>query len=109
MITGAESVWDGRILTRRLRSGRNGSDACEAGDRTAGSSPALRRFGMTRASNDFRLLMISNLKEWFMCPACVASAGVVVGSVVSTGGLSALVLKVLRKKKGEKSDSKEKE
>jgi hypothetical protein len=64
---------------------------------------------MTRASNDFRLLMISNLKEWFMCPACVASAGVVVGSVVSTGGLSALVLKVLRKKKGSKSDSKEKE
>lgn len=43
-----------------------------------------------------------------MCPACVASAGVVVGSVVSTGGLSALVLKVLRKK-SEKSDSKEKE
>ena len=44
-----------------------------------------------------------------MCPACVASAGVVVGSVVSTGGLSALVLKVLRKKKNEKHDSKEKE
>ena len=44
-----------------------------------------------------------------MCPACVASAGVVVGGVFSTGGLSALVLKVLRKKKGEKSDSKEKE
>ena len=44
-----------------------------------------------------------------MCPACVASAGVVVGSVVSTGGLSALVLKVLRKKKDEKSDFKEKE
>lgn len=44
-----------------------------------------------------------------MCPACVASAGVLVGSVVSTGGLSALVLKVLRKKKGEKSDLKEKE
>ena len=44
-----------------------------------------------------------------MCPACVASAGVVVGSVVSTGGLSALVLKVLRKKKGEKINSKEKE
>ena len=44
-----------------------------------------------------------------MCPACVASAGVVVGGVVSTGGLSALVLKVLGKKKGEKSTSKEKE
>ena len=44
-----------------------------------------------------------------MCPACVASAGVLVSSVVSTGGLTALVLKVLRKKKGEKSNSKEKE
>ena len=45
----------------------------------------------------------------FMCPACIASATVVVGSVVSSGGLTALVVKVLRKKKGEKSDSKEKE
>jgi len=44
-----------------------------------------------------------------MCPACIASAGVVVGSAVSTGGLTALVLRVLRKKKVEKSDSKEKE
>jgi hypothetical protein len=41
-----------------------------------------------------------------MCPACVASAGLVVGSVVSTGGLTAVVLKVLGKKKGEKSNSK---
>ena len=44
-----------------------------------------------------------------MCPACVASAGVVVGSVVSTGGLTALVVKILRKKKSEKSDLKDKE
>ncbi len=44
-----------------------------------------------------------------MCPACVASAGLVVGSVVSTGGLTAVVLKVLGKKKGEKSNSKGKE
>lgn len=44
-----------------------------------------------------------------MCPACIASAGMVVGSVVSTGGVTALVMKVLRKKKTEKSDSKEKE
>jgi hypothetical protein len=51
----------------------------------------------------------SDLKEKSMCPACIASAGVVVGSAVSTGGLSALVVRVLRKKKGEKSDSKEKE
>ena len=44
-----------------------------------------------------------------MCPACVASAGVVVGSVLSTGGLTALVARVLRKKKAEKSNSKQKE
>ena len=44
-----------------------------------------------------------------MCPACIASAGIVVGSVVSTGGVTALVMRVLRKKKGNKSDSKEKE
>lgn len=44
-----------------------------------------------------------------MCPACLASAGVVVGSVVSTGGVTALVVKILGKKKGEKHDSKTKE
>jgi len=44
-----------------------------------------------------------------MCPACVANAGVVVGSVFSTGGLTALVVKVLRKKKGEKRELKDKE
>ena len=31
------------------------------------------------------------------------------GSAVSTGGLTALVVKVLRKKKGENNDSKQKE
>ena len=44
-----------------------------------------------------------------MCPSCMASAGLVVGGVVSSGGVTALLVKVLRKKKGEKSDSKEKE
>jgi hypothetical protein len=44
-----------------------------------------------------------------MCPACIASAGVVVGSVFSTGGVTALVVKILGKKKGEKSDPKTKE
>ena len=44
-----------------------------------------------------------------MCPVCMVSAGVVVGSAVSTGGLTALLVKVLRKKKGGKNDSKEKE
>jgi len=41
-----------------------------------------------------------------MCPVCMASAGLVAGSVVSTGGLTALVVRVLSKKKGEKNDSK---
>jgi hypothetical protein len=44
-----------------------------------------------------------------MCPACVASAGVVLGSAVSAGGLTALIARVFRKKKSEKSDSKGKE
>jgi hypothetical protein len=44
-----------------------------------------------------------------MCPACIASAGVVVGSAVSTGGLTALVMKVLRKKKSGKSESQNQE
>jgi len=33
-----------------------------------------------------------------MCPLCVASAGVVMGSVVSGGGLTALAVKLLRQK-----------
>jgi hypothetical protein len=44
-----------------------------------------------------------------MCPACVAAAGLVVIGVVSTGGVTALAVKVLRKKKGEQSELKEKE
>jgi len=44
-----------------------------------------------------------------MCPACIASAGIAVGSVVSTGGVTALVMKVLKKIKSNKNDSKEKE
>jgi hypothetical protein len=44
-----------------------------------------------------------------MCPACIASAGILAGSVVSTSGVTALVMKVLRKKKGERSNSKDKE
>lgn len=44
-----------------------------------------------------------------MCPACVASAGLVIGGVISSGGVTALVVKVLRKKKTEKTDSKNKE
>jgi len=34
-----------------------------------------------------------------MCPACMASAALVAGSVVSTGGLTALAVKVFRPKK----------
>ena len=44
-----------------------------------------------------------------MCPACIASVGTVVGSVISTGGLTALAVKVFRKKKTEKNVTKEKE
>jgi hypothetical protein len=34
-----------------------------------------------------------------MCPVCLATAGLIVGSVVSTGGLTAVVVKILRGKK----------
>ena len=44
-----------------------------------------------------------------MCPSCVASAGLVVGSVVSAGGVTTLVAKILRKKKTNGPKDKEKE
>jgi hypothetical protein len=45
-----------------------------------------------------------------MCSVCMASAAVVAGSVVSTGGVTALLVKVLgRKKKDEKTNSNAKE
>jgi hypothetical protein len=34
-----------------------------------------------------------------MCPACMASAALLVGSVLSTGGLTALAVKIARSKK----------
>jgi len=38
-----------------------------------------------------------------MCPFCIASAALMAGSVVSTGGLAALLLKKLGNKKPPKS------
>ena len=43
-----------------------------------------------------------------MCPACVASAGLIAGSVVSAGGVTTLIAKILRKKKTAASKEKEK-
>ena len=40
-----------------------------------------------------------------MCPACVANAALVVGSVISTGGIGAIVAKVVRSKKSGQSDN----
>ena len=37
-----------------------------------------------------------------MCPACIASAALMVGSVVSTGGLTVLFAKIFRSKKSVK-------
>ena len=34
-----------------------------------------------------------------MCPACVASAALMAGSVMSTGGIAALAVKIVRGKK----------
>ena len=40
-----------------------------------------------------------------MCPACMASAALMAGSVMSTGGVAALALKLVHgKKKGEAKD-----
>jgi hypothetical protein len=41
-----------------------------------------------------------NSKEEVMCPACMASAALMAGSVVSTGGIAALAVKVVRGIKG---------
>lgn len=40
-----------------------------------------------------------------MCPACLANAALVVGSVMSTGGIAALVAKVFRSKKSGQSEN----
>ena len=37
-----------------------------------------------------------------MCPACLASAALIIGSVMSTGGLAAVVVKKLGAKNGAK-------
>ena len=40
-----------------------------------------------------------------MCPACIASAALIGGSVVSTGGLTAFVVRLVRSnKKSEQTD-----
>ena len=42
-----------------------------------------------------------------MCPACAASAAAMVGSVLSSGGIAALAVKLVRgKKSGLKDDAK---
>ncbi len=41
-----------------------------------------------------------------MCPACIANAVLVAGSVMSTGGIAALAAKVVRSKKGRDDNSK---
>jgi hypothetical protein len=42
-----------------------------------------------------------------MCPACMASAALMAGSVMSTGGIAAFALKMVRgKKSGAKDNSK---
>jgi hypothetical protein len=45
-------------------------------------------------------------KEDFMCPGCIANAALVVGSAMSTGGIAAVVAKVVRSKKSENDNSK---
>jgi len=40
-----------------------------------------------------------------MCPACMASAALLAGSVVSTGGIAALAVKVVRGIKGGQTEN----
>jgi len=40
-----------------------------------------------------------------MCPACLASAGLIVGSVISTGGLAALIVKIRGRNLGTRAPS----
>jgi len=40
-----------------------------------------------------------------MCPACLASAGLIVGSVISTGGLATLIVKIRGRNVGTKKSS----
>jgi hypothetical protein len=40
-----------------------------------------------------------------MCPACMASAVLTAGSLIATGGLTALLVKIFRSKKAEKTFS----
>lgn len=40
-----------------------------------------------------------------MCPSCMASAAVMAGSVMSTGGIAALAVRIVQGKKGETEDN----
>ena len=40
-----------------------------------------------------------------MCPACIANAALMVGSVMSTGGIAALAVKIVHGKKSESTDN----
>jgi hypothetical protein len=40
-----------------------------------------------------------------MCPACMASAAVMAGTVMSTGGIAALAVRIVRGKKGGSQDN----
>ena len=40
-----------------------------------------------------------------MCPACMASAALMAGSVISTGGITALAVRVVRGKKSGRDET----
>ena len=41
------------------------------------------------------------IEEEFMCPECLPSAALMISGVMSTGGLTALVVKIVRPKKAD--------
>jgi hypothetical protein len=44
-----------------------------------------------------------------MCPACISSAALMAGSVMSTGGIAALAVKLVRSKKSGPDDNSQRE
>ncbi len=46
-----------------------------------------------------------NAKGELMCPACMASAAVMAGSVMSTGGIAALAVRIARGKKSRSEEA----
>jgi hypothetical protein len=57
-----------------------------------------RRRSQTCRSEEFELNVLATSREEQMCPACIASAALIITGIVSTGGLTALAAKKFHRK-----------